>query len=250
MLKHRVPGSLFLVPGSRSAFRVHTSEDRERKGRLGGTRNREPEPGTWNKEPGTWNLCQVYHRAVRLVLASQSPRRAELLERAGFDFDVVSAQIDEAPLAGETPRAHVLRLAAAKADAVVRRLPERVVLGADTVVVVDGHLLGKPVDDRDAARILRLLAGRVHEVLTGVVLRDGARAVSGVDTTRVHFTSLTDETIARYVATGEPRGKAGAYAIQGIASRFVDWIEGSYTNVVGLPVTLVDRLLHELFPGA
>jgi septum formation protein len=190
----------------------------------------------------------VYHRAVRLVLASQSPRRAELLERAGFEFDVVSARIDEAPLAGETPRAHVARLAGAKAEAVARQLPARVVLGADTVVVVDNHLLGKPVDDQDAARMLRLLAGRVHEVLTGVVLQYADRAVSGVDTTRVRFTSLTDETIAWYVATGEPQGKAGAYAIQGAASRFVDWIEGSYTNVVGLPVALVDRLLHELFP--
>ena len=183
---------------------------------------------------------------MRLILASQSPRRAELLERAGFEFDVVSVQIDEEPLAGETPRAHVARLAAAKADAVARQLPTRIVLGADTVVVVDNHVLGKPVDDRDAARMLRLLAGRVHEVLTGVVLREGARAVSGVDTTRVRLTSLTDEAIAWYVATGEPRGKAGAYAIQGAASRFVDWIEGSYTNVVGLPVALVDRLMREL----
>ena len=188
----------------------------------------------------------MYHRAVRLLLASRSPRRAELLAAAGFEFEVAPAEIDETQLPDEPPRAYVARLADAKAAFVADRHPGRVVLGADTLVITDVRLLGKPVDDQDAATMLRCLSGRAHEVLTAVAIRQDDRRVADVGATRVTFVGLSDETVAWYVASGEPRDKAGAYAIQGLASRFVDRIEGSYTNVVGLPIALVDRLLREL----
>lgn len=188
----------------------------------------------------------MYHPAVRLVLASQSPRRAELLERGGFSFDVVPADVDERPLAGEHPGRHVARVAAEKAAFVARQYPDCIVVAADTVVVVDGRMLGKPTDDADAVRMLRLLAGRAHEVMTAVVVRRRDRVVSAVDRTWVHVAPLSDDAISLYVASGEPRDKAGAYAIQGLARRFVDRIEGSYTNVVGLPMELLTRLLSEI----
>ena len=181
---------------------------------------------------------------MRLVLASRSPRRADLLTRAGYDFEVAPADIDERLLADETPAAHVRRLARQKVAHVARDHPESIVLGADTVVVTDGVVLGKPADDGDAARMLGRLAGRTHEVLTGVALHTGNDQQCDVEATRVTFRELTGEEIAWYVGSGEPAGKAGAYAIQGRASRFVTRIEGSYTNVVGLPVSLVDRLLR------
>jgi septum formation protein len=177
---------------------------------------------------------------VRLILASASPRRSELLRAAGIAFDVVVAAIDESILPGETPQQHVRRLADAKARAVRERAGERPVLAADTVVVVDGTILGKPADDRDAKRMLRLLAGRSHQVMTGVCLADGAKGVeSVVEVSTVVFAPLTDAEIDWYVASREPFDKAGAYAIQGLASRFVTRVEGSYSNVVGLPVHLV-----------
>ena len=181
---------------------------------------------------------------MRLVLASRSPRRADLLTRAGYDFEVAPADIDERLLADETPAAHVRRLARQKEAHVARDHPESIVLGADTVVVTDGVVLGKPADDGDAARMLGRLAGRTHEVLTGIALHTGNDQRCDVEATRVTFRELTGEEIAWYVGSGEPAGKAGAYAIQGRASRFVTRIEGSYTNVVGLPVSLVDRLLR------
>ncbi len=182
---------------------------------------------------------------VRLILASRSPRRAELLRAAGFDFDVVPADVDERIGPGESPEEYVVRVAALKAAVVGRRIPGRIVLGADTEVVLDGEVLGKPGDDEEAARMLRRLAGRTHLVLTGVVLRHGDREVREVASTRVRFLPLGESEIAWYVASGEPRDKAGAYAIQGLASRFVEWIEGSYSNVVGLPVATVYRLLRQ-----
>ena len=191
----------------------------------------------------------MYHRAVRLLLASRSPRRAELLAAAGFEFEVAPTEIDETRLRDEPPRAYVARLADAKAAFVADRHPGRVVLGADTLVIADERLLGKPVDDQDAATMLRCLSGRAHVVLTAVTIRQDDRRVADVGATRVIFVSLSDETVASYVASGEPRDKAGAYAIQGLASRFVDRIEGSYTNVVGLPIALVDRMLRELKTG-
>jgi septum formation protein len=188
---------------------------------------------------------------VHLLLASASPRRAGLLTAAGFSFDVVPADVDEQLLPGEDPEAHVLRLARAKVWAVTSTEPDSVILGADTVVIVDGEILGKPADDRQAASMLRRLSGRSHQVLTGVVVRRGEREESGVERTSVRFLPLSDQEIAWYISTGEARDKAGAYGAQGLASRFVERIDGSYTNVVGLPVPLVCRLLDSLgeLPG-
>jgi septum formation protein len=188
----------------------------------------------------------VYHRALmRLVLASASPRRRELLEAAGFDFDVDPVDVDETPRPGEAPHQYVQRLADEKAAAGHARHPGDIVLGADTTVVVDAELLAKPDDDADAARMLRRLSGRSHDVLTGVSLRWTGGAARAVERSRVWFTALSEAEIAWYVATGEPRGKAGGYAIQGLASRFITRIDGAYANVVGLPVDAVWRILKE-----
>lgn len=182
----------------------------------------------------------------RLILASASPRRAELLEAAGVAFDVAPAGIDEQQLPGESALAHVERLAAAKAGAVAARYPDRPVLGADTVVVVDGAVLGKPADEADAGRMLRLLAGRTHEVLTGVALVwPAGRTRSRVTRTTVEMAPLDEAEIAWYVASGEGADKAGAYGVQGLASRFVTRVAGSYSAVVGLPVAAVHALLRE-----
>lgn len=185
---------------------------------------------------------------VRLVLASASPRRAELLRAAGIDFDVLMANVDESVHPGETPAQHVARLAEEKALRVLPEARNRPVLGADTVVVVDGEILGKPADAADAGRMLRILSGRQHQVMTGVALipepasagLDGSITLSdGIEVTTVEFAPISPAEIAAYVGSGEPMDKAGAYAIQGLASRFVTRIEGSYSNVVGLPVALV-----------
>ena len=180
---------------------------------------------------------------MRFVLASASPRRARLLAEAGYAFDVAPANVDERRLGGEEAVAYVQRLAAAKARAVAPRYPGRVVVGADTVVLIDGRVLGKPADSTEAAAMLGLLAGRRHTVLTGVSLVRDARSVRGVEMTQVTFMDLDAERIRWYVGTGEPDDKAGAYAAQGIGSRFIERIEGSYTNVVGLSIPLVGRLL-------
>jgi septum formation protein len=182
---------------------------------------------------------------VRLVLASASPRRAELLSAAGLSFVVQSVEIDETPRPHEDAAALVLRLASAKARAVVRSEAE-VILAADTVVIVDGEILGKPVDDQDAAHMLGRLSGRSHEVVTGLVVLHGSSLVTAVERTRVHVTTLDRDEIAWYVRSGEPRDKAGAYGIQGLASRFIERIDGSYTNVVGLPVATVRRVLRSM----
>jgi septum formation protein len=184
---------------------------------------------------------------VRLVLASASPRRADLLTSAGFVFEVRRVAIDESVRPAEGAADYVRRLAVAKAETAAD--PSRaheIVVGADTTVVIDGDILGKPRDDEHAAGMLRRLAGREHEVLTGVALRHDARTVSDVACTVVQFAQLSEEDLAWYVASGEPRDKAGAYGIQGLASRFIERIDGSYTNVVGLPVALVARLMREL----
>jgi septum formation protein len=194
-----------------------------------------------------------------LVLASASPRRRELLRCAGISFIVQPADIDETPLAGEAPRECAERLAREKALAVWRDRPEDIVLGADTIVVVDEAILGKPADAEDAARMLRLLSGRVHRVITGVCVvgavpgeavasgqgaGDSESVVrSGSETTLVTMNDLSEEEIRDYVASGEPMDKAGAYAIQGMASRWIPRIEGDHSNVVGLPVALVYRML-------
>jgi septum formation protein len=171
---------------------------------------------------------------ARLVLASGSPRRADLLSRMGLDFDIRPADIDESMRSGEDPVEYVLRLSIEKANAVDRR-PGEIVLAADTTVELDGEILGKPVDDHDAARMLALLAGRTHRVHSGVTVIS-AELTTIVVTTAVTFALLTSATIGRYIATGEPYGKAGAYAIQGVGAALVESIDGSVTNVVGLPL--------------
>ena len=183
--------------------------------------------------------------SARLILASASPRRAELLRAAGFDFIVRRAEVDESVRTGESPRGYVLRLALDKSQA-VRRDAGDVVLAADTTVVVDDEILGKPVDEADAVRMLRRLAGRSHLVLTGVCVLSGDAVESRVVTTEVEFLPMSEDEIAWYVATGEPMDKAGGYGIQGRCSRFVSRVAGSYTNVVGLPVAVVYDVLKQL----
>jgi septum formation protein len=181
-----------------------------------------------------------------LILASASPRRAELLAQAGFDFSVDAAAADERVIPGESPPTYVARVAHRKAEEVARRHPAgALILAADTAVVVEGEIFGKPVHAADATRMLTRLSGAVHEVLTAVVVRSPAGDLAETVRTRVHFIELTAADIAWYVGTGEPEGKAGAYAIQGRGARFVDWIEGSWSNVVGLPVASVARMLAE-----
>jgi septum formation protein len=179
-----------------------------------------------------------------LILASRSPRRSELLTAAGISFEVLAADIDETPHANETPVAYVERLAIEKARAVLALRPDARILGADTTVTIGGEILGKPIDEDDAKRMLRKLSGAVHDVHTGVALVSAQRVRAAVETTRVWFAEMTDEDISWYVATGEPVDRAGAYAIQGFASRFIPRIEGSYSNVVGLPVALVSSILR------
>lgn len=183
----------------------------------------------------------------QLVLASASPRRADLLREAGLTFVVDAADVDESVHGGEAPEEYVRRLAIEKARAVARRHPGALVLGADTTVVVDGEVLGKPGDAADAARMVARLAGRRHLVHTGVAIARDARIAADVATTAVWFGPLSDADVAAYVATGEPMDKAGAYGIQGAAARFVTRIEGSLDTVVGLPVAIALRLLRE-FP--
>jgi len=183
----------------------------------------------------------LYH-AYMLVLASHSPRRREILMNAGIEFICRPVTVDETYQPGEDPRAHVERLAREKAMAVEPGEGE-IILAADTEVVVDHDVLGKPSDAEDAARMLRLLSGREHEVITGICLRWNGRTLLDSETTRVRFVALSDAEIAAYVRSGEPMDKAGAYAIQGLASKFIDRIEGCYFNVVGLPVSLVSKHL-------
>ena len=184
---------------------------------------------------------------MRLILASASPRRAELLTSAGYHFEVQSADIDERVTPGEAAEDYVQRLAVEKARAVLERTNPRgddvLVLGADTTVVVDGEILGKPEDDEDSARMVRLLAGRPHRVLTGVSLCSRLLQLEAVDETLVFFQPMSDNDVHWYVASGEGRDKAGAYAIQGLASRFIPRIDGSHSNVVGLPVAVVAELI-------
>jgi len=184
-----------------------------------------------------------------LILASQSPRRAELLRAAGICFEVRPADVDEQVRAGEDPLSYVKRLAREKALAVLETSEAgATVLGADTTVVVDGEILGKPVDAEDARRMLRRLSGHSHQVMTGVCVAWGAPAQSLVEAevTDVEFAAMSEAEIVEYVATGEPMDKAGAYAIQGRASRWIPWIQGCYFNVVGLPVARVSAMLGKV----
>jgi septum formation protein len=185
-----------------------------------------------------------------IVLASASPRRRQLLEAAGYSCDVHPMDVDETRRPGEPADHYVMRVARLKADAAAARFPDRIVLAADTAVVADEEVFGKPADAADAARMLRALAGRPHRVLTGVAVRAPGEIRTYVETTTVWFSPLSEADIAWYVASGEPSDKAGAYAVQGLASRFVTRIDGSYANVVGLPVASVALVLGELaLPG-
>jgi septum formation protein len=189
-----------------------------------------------------------------LILASSSPRRQELLREIGVPFHVHAANINEGQFGDEAPIAYALRLAREKAQAVAAHYPQSYVLGADTIVVVDSEVLGKPRDHGDAARMLRLLSGRGHEVTTAVsvvapgtvapgTVAPGTLAETRASTTKVYFREIAEDEIQRYIAGGEPMDKAGAYAIQGGASRWADRIEGEFSNVVGLPLSLVTEML-------
>ena len=181
-----------------------------------------------------------------LVLASRSPRRRDILQQAGIPFVVRPKDVDETPLPGEAARQYVTRIARAKANAAAAglTLDGEIVLGADTTVVINGEILGKPLDAADARRMLQLLSGQRHEVLTAICLRSASRVIEDCAETSVWFAPLSPPEIADYAASGEPMDKAGAYAIQGLASKFIQRIEGCYFNVMGLPVALVYRHLR------
>lgn len=184
---------------------------------------------------------------MKIVLASTSPRRAQILRDAGFEFETIAPQVVEQPHIGETPRELVGRLALEKARAAAARSnSESVVIGADTAIVVDGAVVGKPVDLEDAGRILRLLSGRSHEVITGIAVITGSNTRVEHEVTRVTLAALSEAEIGAYVASEEPFDKAGAYAIQGIGGRYVPQIEGCYFNVMGLPLSRLYRILHEM----
>jgi septum formation protein len=184
----------------------------------------------------------------RIILASASPRRAELLKQIGVEFELVPSQIEERPHPDEAPGDYITRIARAKVVAVARERDSGLVIGADTVVVLDGRLIGKPQNQADAHRLLRLLSGRWHAVLTGVALYDveTRHEVADYEKTLVKFAQLNDTEIDWYVNTGEPMDKAGAYGIQGLGGLFVEEIAGNYYNVVGLPIPLVYRLARRL----
>lgn len=186
---------------------------------------------------------------MKLILASASARRAEILRDAGLSFVVLSSAVDETPYENESPHDLVERLASAKAElAAARAIGPAIIIGADTVISLDGHVLGKPRSSDDARRMLEKLSGRTHSVVTGVALirlPDSERRTF-VESTLVHFAALSPEQITRYLATGEPHDKAGAYAIQGHAGRFIPRIEGCYFNVVGLPLSRLYHALTEL----
>jgi septum formation protein len=188
----------------------------------------------------------------RLILASASPRRRELLTQAGYAFEVQPAHVNEDLRPGEEAIAYVVRLAREKALFVLAEMsskgpaaPQVVVLGADTTVTLDGHILAKPEDATDAARMLRMLSGRTHRVITGVAIATAKGVEVAAEVTGVQFRTLSDEEIATYVASGEPMDKAGAYGIQGLAAKWIPRVEGCYFNVVGLPLALVATMLEE-----
>jgi septum formation protein len=180
-----------------------------------------------------------------LVLASRSPRRREILQQAGIPFIVRPVDVDETPLPGEAARDYVTRIAREKASAAPAAAGE-IVLAADTTVSIDGQILGKPFDPADARRMLHMLSGRRHEVLTAICLSLSSRLIEDCAETSVWFAPLSSQEIAEYAASGEPMDKAGAYAIQGLASKFVQRIEGCYFNVMGLPVSMVYRHLKDI----
>jgi septum formation protein len=193
--------------------------------------------------------AEIQKPQAPFILASASPRRRELLAQAGFTFEVVPAHVAEVRKPGEDPIHFVTRLAREKAEAVAvthALTPDTIVLGADTIVVVDEEILGKPRNEADAARMLRQLSGKTHQVITGVCLAKGRERQRAAEVTFVRFNTLSDPEIDAYVATGEPLDKAGAYAIQGRAGRWVPRIHGCYFNVVGLPLALVSSMIEAM----
>ena len=185
-------------------------------------------------------------QSSRLILASQSPRRRELLTQAGFTFDILPADIDETRLPGEDPATYVQRLALEKARALHTKHPQATVIGADTTVVLHGNVLNKPTDITDAERMLRALSGQTHQVHTGVAVVSAGRQLHHLETTSVFLTPIPEADLAHYLATGDSLDKAGAYGIQGYASRWVHRIEGDYFNVMGLPISATIALLSQL----
>ena len=183
---------------------------------------------------------------ARLILASSSPRRRELLAQLGFEFEVYSPDIDESILPEETVEAYVARLACAKAAAVIARYPDAWVIAADTSLGVDGKILGKPESKAHAFAMWRMLSNRKHDVFSGVCVRTKQQISSIVVRTEVEFQALSSTDMEQYWATGEPIGKAGGYAIQGIAARYIPTIQGSYSNVVGLPLYETTQLLSAI----
>jgi septum formation protein len=183
---------------------------------------------------------------LRVILASQSPRRRELLSLVGIGHEVRPADIDETYLAGEKPAPHAERLARGKCAVIAEREPDALVIGSDTIVVVDGDVLGKPKDEGDAAHMLRRLSGRTHIVVTAVAVAWKGETRSAVEEVNVTFHSLSDDDIAAYIATREPMDKAGAYGIQGFGATIVERVDGDYFAVMGLPLQLLVRVLREL----
>ncbi|HWG17974.1 MAG TPA: Maf family protein [Acidobacteriaceae bacterium] len=192
-------------------------------------------------------------QSFRLILASASPRRRELLAQAGYSFEVHAADIDESQRAGESPSAYVLRLAEEKAHAVLSKHTDQtdlIVLGADTTVVLDDTILGKPADAADAREMLRRLSGRTHQVLTGIAAATRAGISTAVESTDVTFSEIPEAELDAYCATSEPLDKAGAYGIQGYAARWIPCIDGCYFNVMGLPIARTVRLIKEAARGS
>jgi septum formation protein len=187
-------------------------------------------------------------KETRIILASGSPRRADLLTKIGVEFELEPSQVHERPHTDEAPPDYIIRIARAKVVAVARKRESGLVIGADTIVVLDGRLLGKPEDEDDARNMLRQLSGKWHAVMTGIALYDAAtrREVADYDKTLVRFAQMSEREIEWYVKSGEPMDKAGAYGIQGLGGLFVDEIAGNYYNVVGLPLPLLYRLSRRL----
>jgi septum formation protein len=185
-------------------------------------------------------------QAPRLILASTSPRRRELLTQAGFVFDVLPADIDETRAHDEDPHTYVARLALEKANAIHALHPQAIVVGADTTVVLDAEILGKPSDLFEAERMLRALSGKVHQVYTGVAVVTSAAVMQHVEMTSVFFSTIPEPDLARYLSTGDSLDKAGAYGIQGYAARWISRIEGDFFNVMGLPIAATVRLLSKV----
>ena len=182
----------------------------------------------------------------KLVLASGSPRRSEIMNSVGWEFTKVIPDIDESELEGETPESYVCRLALAKAETVACSHPDDVVLAADTTVVIDGKIIGKPIDTVDAKRMITMLSGNWHEVLTGIAVTKNGTTEVGLQRTRVKFAGMTEAEIDFLVEKGDPLDKAGAYAVQAQAALFIEGIEGDYWNVVGLPISLVYEMVMQL----